>query len=81
MIHKLELNSYTLHGSFSKEYQPILTVNSGDTIHLNTADIQWGYSSSKGEERRIFESRVKEEKPGHPLLVRLLSNRLSQVQC
>ncbi|WP_442599793.1 acetamidase/formamidase family protein [Neobacillus sp. D3-1R] len=68
MIHNLELNSKNLHGSFSKEYQAILTVNSGDSIRLSTADIQWGYSKSKDEDRVIFQSRENEEKPGHPII-------------
>lgn len=68
MHHKVELHNQNLHGSFSKDYQPILTVESGDSIQLSTLDIQWGYSKSKGEERGIFESREKETKPGHPII-------------
>ncbi|MEK3854877.1 hypothetical protein [Cytobacillus sp. FSL H8-0458] len=29
---------------------------------------QWGYSSSKEEERTIFNSKENEEKPGHPMV-------------
>jgi acetamidase/formamidase len=68
MHHKLELHHQNLHGSFSKDYQPILTVESGDSIQLSTLDIQWGYSKTKGEERTIFQSREKEAKPGHPII-------------
>jgi acetamidase/formamidase len=68
LIHKIELTSQNLHGSFNKDYRPILTVNSGDSIQLTTPDIQWGYSSSKNKERVIFESREKEVKPGHPII-------------
>jgi acetamidase/formamidase len=68
MIHTIQLEDKNLHGSFSKDYQPIITVNSGDTIRLSTPDIQWGYSKSKGEERIIFTSREKEERPGHPMI-------------
>ncbi|HYK71835.1 MAG TPA: acetamidase/formamidase family protein [Pseudoneobacillus sp.] len=68
MIHSLDLNRNNLHGSFSKEYQPVLTVNSGDSVRLTTADIQWGYSKSKGEERVIFQSRENEERLGHPII-------------
>ncbi|RNF41230.1 acetamidase/formamidase family protein [Planococcus salinus] len=68
MIHKIELDSKNLHSSFNREYQPILTVNSGDSIQLKTLDIQWGYSASENEERTIFESREQEEKLGHPLV-------------
>ncbi|PUB11940.1 hypothetical protein [Paenisporosarcina sp. OV554] len=49
MIHKLELETKNFHGSFNKGYEPILTIDSGDSIQLKTLDIQWGYSSSKHE--------------------------------
>jgi acetamidase/formamidase len=68
MIHKVELEKQNLHGSFSNEYQPILTINSGDSIQLTTPDIQWGYSPSRNEERVVFESREGEEKRGHPII-------------
>ncbi|WP_456276755.1 acetamidase/formamidase family protein [Bacillus sp. AK128] len=68
MIHKIELKNENLHGSFSRSYEPIITVQSGDTLHLTTADIQWGYSKSKEEERTIFTSREGEERPGHPII-------------
>lgn len=68
MIHKLDLKENYFHGSFSKDYQPILTVQSGDTVQLKTLDIQWGYSDSPEKERKIFSSRENEDKPGHPIL-------------
>ncbi|AST90936.1 MULTISPECIES: acetamidase/formamidase family protein [Sutcliffiella] len=67
MIHKIELDSKNIHGSFSRDYEPILTVQSGDSIQLKTLDIQWGYSETEGKERTIFQSREKEEKLGHPI--------------
>ncbi|WML56076.1 acetamidase/formamidase family protein [Neobacillus sp. PS2-9] len=68
MIHKLDLKSENLHGSFSKDYQPILTIDSGDTVQVTTPDIEWGYSSSKNEERVVFESAVNEEDRRHPMI-------------
>lgn len=68
MNHTLTLDNENLHGSFSKEYQPVLTINSGDSVHLSTPDIQWGYAPTKGEERKFFQSREKEETPGHPMI-------------
>ncbi|UCZ54078.1 acetamidase/formamidase family protein [Bacillus shivajii] len=69
MIHKLlSIDPKHVHGSFSNDYEPVLTINSGDSVQLKTPDIQWGYSPSKGEERTIFSSREKEEKPGHPII-------------
>ncbi|MCM3575738.1 acetamidase/formamidase family protein [Mesobacillus subterraneus] len=68
MIHRIELKSQNLHGSFSNEYKPILTVQSGDSIRMQTPDIEWGYSASKGIEREFFQSAVNEETPLHPMV-------------
>lgn len=68
MIHSIPLNSSKLHSSFNRDYAPILTVASGDTIQLKTIDIQWGYSASETEEREIFTSRENEEKLAHPII-------------
>lgn len=68
MIHRIELKSQNLHGSFGNEYKPILTVQSGDSIRMQTPDIEWGYSASKGIEREFFQSAVNEETPLHPMV-------------
>ena len=68
MIHKLDLETKNSHGSFNKSYEPILTINSGDSIQLKTLDIQWGYSRSEDAPRIIIQSGVQEEKPGHPMI-------------
>ena len=68
MIHKIELKSENLHGSFSNGYKPILTVNSGDSVRMQTPDIEWGFSASKGIERDFFKSAVNEETPLHPMV-------------
>ena len=39
MIHKLELETKNFHGSFNNGYEPILTIDSGDSIQLKTLDI------------------------------------------
>ncbi|MEH7886883.1 acetamidase/formamidase family protein [Bacillus sp. JJ1609] len=68
MIHNIEIKNENLHGSFSNEYEPILTVQSGDTVRMQTPDIEWGYSKSNGEERVFFKSKVKEADPRHPMI-------------
>lgn len=68
MIHKIKLEDQNLHSSFSKEYKPILAIQSGDTLQLTTPDIQWGYSASKEQEKTIFASREKESKKVHPMI-------------
>lgn len=66
-IHIIELKNENLQGSFSKEYQPIVTIESGDSIHLSTPDIGWGYSPRNGERNR-YSSREKEVNWGHPMI-------------
>ncbi|MBT2570825.1 acetamidase/formamidase family protein [Planococcus sp. ISL-110] len=68
MIHSIPLNSSQLHSSFNRDYEPILIIDSGDTIQLKTIDIQWGYSASETEERTIFTSRENEDKLAHPII-------------
>lgn len=68
MNHKIELKSENLHSSFNKDYAPILSIQSGDTIEAKTPDIQWGYTAHAGEERVIYSSRENEETLGHPLI-------------
>ena len=40
--HVLEPDAQTLHGYFSPEMQPILTIDSGDSVRLRTLDAGWG---------------------------------------
>ena len=68
MIHSIEIKDENLHGSFSNEYKPILTVISGDTVRMQTPDIEWGYSQSKRQERVFFKSNVNEADPRHPMI-------------
>jgi len=41
-IHKIEPNENTLHGFFSRDLAPILTIDSGDTVHFKAIDAEWG---------------------------------------
>lgn len=68
MIHSILLNSTHFHSSFNRDYQPILTIHSGDTIQLKTIDIEWGYSATPDEKRTIFTSREHEDKLIHPII-------------
>ena len=37
----IEPDHSMLHGSFSREYPPVLTIDSGDTLHYRTLDAGW----------------------------------------
>jgi hypothetical protein len=40
-VDSLEPDEYTLHGFFSPDLPPVLTVESGDTVRLRTLDAEW----------------------------------------
>jgi acetamidase/formamidase len=48
----------TLHGSFSMDYEPVLTIDSGDTVRFSTLEAAWGLEpfERKGV-RKKFEPR------------------------
>ena len=56
----------TLHGSFSRDYAPVLTIDSGDTVHFSTLNASWILDLSEEPPRR-FEPRDKERDNGHAL--------------
>jgi acetamidase/formamidase len=41
-VFKIEPNENTLHGFFSPELKPVLTIDPGDTVHFKTLDAEWG---------------------------------------
>ncbi len=40
-MHTIEPNPKTLHGHFSRDLLPILTINSGETVRYRTLDAAW----------------------------------------
>ena len=82
----------TLHGTFSREYPPILTIDPGDSVIFRTLSASWALeppSFQKGEVKR-FEPRVKGRDDGHalcgPIAIRgaqpgmILEIRINEVQ-
>jgi acetamidase/formamidase len=59
----------TLHGSFSRDYKPVISINSGDTINFKTLEAAWGLQphSSEGY-RKKFQPREKPRDSGHALV-------------
>ena len=68
--HEIPLGRRTLHGHFSRELEPVLEVDSGDTIAFSTLDAGWGLEPphADGSERRHFEPREPKLDDGHPLI-------------
>jgi acetamidase/formamidase len=55
-IHQLIPSSTSLHGFFSKDLEPALEIDSGDTVHFQTLDSAWGVEKRKAlrEPRKKF---------------------------
>jgi acetamidase/formamidase len=66
-IHVIELMNENLQATFNKDYQPIVTIESGDSIQFSTPDIGWGYNTKNGERIR-YSSREQEPLWGHPMI-------------
>jgi acetamidase/formamidase len=63
MTHEIPLERRTLHGHFSRELEPILTIESGDTVAFSCLDSAWHVAP--GEK---FEPRVAKLDDGHALI-------------
>ena len=67
--HSLTPHRRTLHGSFSTAWEPVLTVDPGDTVVFETLDAAWGLEAfhADGAPRRRFAPRDPERDNGHAL--------------
>jgi acetamidase/formamidase len=65
----VEPDLQTLHGCFSRELPPVLTIDSGDTVRYRTLDAGWGLEPqlAQGIPRRKFAPRIEEWDDGHAL--------------
>ncbi len=68
-IYTLEPKQGILHGSFSREFPPVLSINSGDTVVFRTLDVGWGLEPWKAREipHQTFSPRVPGRDDGHAL--------------
>src|SRR5882724_1876063 len=67
--HHIEPVRDTLHGTFSRDYPPILTIDPGDTVIFRTLNAGWALEPplfQKGNSKR-FEPRFKGRDDGHAL--------------
>lgn len=65
----IEPERATLRGKFSREFPPVLTIDSGDMVRFRTLDSGWGLEPDKapGIPRRKFEPFIEGEDNGHAL--------------
>jgi acetamidase/formamidase len=68
-LHTVEPTRPNLHGHFSPDLPPILTIDSGDTVRFRTLDAGWGLESPRldGTARRKFGPRDEQLDKGHAL--------------
>lgn len=62
MIHELPLERANLHGHFSRDLQPVLTIDAGDSVRFATPNAGWEL-----DDRTSFEPRTSPEDDGHAL--------------
>ena len=70
-IHVIEPERSTLHGRFSSELAPVLTIDPGDTVHYRTLDAGWNLeprrSTRPADAPRKFPGREPGRDDGHAL--------------
>src|SRR5438132_1110364 len=54
VIHELPLERRTLHGHFSRDLPPVLTVEPGDTVRFSTLDSSWGLDAPLPQPPRVW---------------------------
>jgi acetamidase/formamidase len=69
-VHEIPLDRRTLHGHFSRRLEPVLAIDSGDSIAFATLDAGWGLEPPSGDAsaRPRFEPRDDELDVGHALI-------------
>ena len=71
MLHTIEPTRETLHGHFSRDLSPVLTIEPGDTVRFRTLDAGWNleprYSTRYEDHPRKFEPRDPVLDDGHAL--------------
>ncbi len=67
--HTIEPERHTLHGHFSCDLPPVLTIDPGDTVLYRTLDAGWGLETptTLDAPRLCFEPRTEELDSGHAL--------------
>ena len=65
----LEPEQGIVHGSFSREFPPVLTIDSGDTVVFRTLDVGWGLEprEARDKARKTLTPRIPGRDDGHAL--------------
>jgi acetamidase/formamidase len=70
VVHELPLERRTVHGHFSRDLEPVVSIDPGDSIAFSSPDAGWGIAppSDAAGTRERFGPRDAELDAGHPLL-------------
>jgi acetamidase/formamidase len=68
VIHELPLERRTLHGHFSSDLEPVLTVDPGDSVVFSTLDADWHLELADEPPSPCFEPRDETLDAGHALV-------------
>jgi len=67
--HQLHPDDRTLHGFFSRGYEPVLRIQSGDTILASTLDAGWGLEQIRPDRQRARHPKIADsDEHGHALI-------------
>lgn len=70
VLYTIEPTAGTVHGSFSRELPPVLTIDPGDTVRYRPLDAGWNVARSVGPhpcQRQTFPQRDPEQDSGYAL--------------
>jgi acetamidase/formamidase len=69
-VHEIPLERATLHGHYSRELEPVLEIEPGDSVRFPTLDAGWGIEAPFPDRsgRRLFEPREPDLDDGHALI-------------
>jgi acetamidase/formamidase len=65
-VHSIEPTVETLHGIFSRDFKPVMTIDAGDTVVYRTLDAGWGITGPEVP-REYFQPRLPGRGDGHAL--------------
>lgn len=67
--HQLAIDNNTLHGDYSRDRDPVLRIQSGDTIESSTIDAGWGIEAPHldGTDRKKYPAMTEQNKQGHAM--------------